>query len=363
MVDSGADVNVIGGSDWNDLKHSAGFGDFRTVQSTSPKDLRAYGSQTSMTIEHTFETEITAPGPTAPTVTATFYVVQDGLRSLLGRSTASDLGLLKVGPAINALDSEKKVTPFPKVPGVKLKFSVDKTVPPVKNAYYNVPAAYRDAARRRLEEMEQSGIIEKVVTAPTWISGMSAVPKGQGDFRLVVNMRAPNKAINREYYRLPLIDEMKTTLHGSTCFTKLDLKSAFYHLELSEDSRELTTFLTEGGMYRFTRLLFGVNCAPEAFQREMCRIFKGVRNIIIYIDDILIFAKSLEELRRTTSEVLRILKANNLTLNKEKCEFEKARIKFLGHELDEEGFHVDESRYSFKKNQILFNQTMVPTPR
>ena len=344
MIDSGADVNVIGGADWNNLKRFSRRGDLRTVQSTSAKDLRAYGSQTSMTIEHAFETEITGPGPNTTAVTATFYVVQDGLRPLLGRSTASDLGLLKVGPTINALDLDKKITPFPKVPGVKIKFSVDKTVPPVKNAYYNVPAAFREAARRRLEEMEQLGIIEKVVTAPTWISGMSAVPKGQGDFRLVVNMRAPNKAINREYYRLPLIDEMKTTLHGSTCFTKLDLKSAFYHLELSEDSRDLTTFLTEGGMYRFTRLLFGVNCAPEAFQREMARIFKGVRNIIIYIDDILIFAKSLEELRKTTSEVLRILRANNLTLNKEKCEYDQTRIKFLGHELDNEGFHVDESK-------------------
>lgn len=345
MVDSGADVNVIGGADWNHLKRATGRQDLRTFRSGTAKDLHAYGSQTPMIIKHTFEAEITAPGPNAPTVTAAFYVVQDGLRSLLGRSTASDLGLLKVGLAVNALGTAEKITPFPKVPGVKIKFSVDKTVPPVKNAYYNVPAAFRDAAKRRLEEMEQSGIIEKVLTAPTWISGMSAVPKGQGDFRLVVNMRAPNKAINREYYRLPLIDEMKTMLHGSTCFTKLDFKSAFYHLELSEDSRELTTFLTEGGMYRFTRLLFGVNCAPEAFQREMARIFKGVRNIIIYIDDILIFAISLEELRKTTSEVLRIIKANNLTLNKDKCEFEKERIKFLGHDLDKDGFHVDDSKY------------------
>lgn len=345
MVDSGADVNVIGGSDWNHLQRSPGRVDLRMLENTSTRDLRAYGSQKSMVVEQIFEAEITGPGPNGPTEIATFYVVLDGLRSLLGRSTASDLGLLKVGSTVNTLGSVDKIKPFPKVPGVKIKFSVDKSVPPVKNAYYNVPAAYREAARRRLAEMEQLGIIEKVLTAPTWISGMSAVPKGQGDFRLVVNMRAPNKAINREYYRLPLIEEMKVTLHGSTCFTKLDLKSAFYHLELSEESRELTTFLTEDGMYRFTRLLFGVNCAPEAFQREMARIFKDVPNIIIYIDDILIFARNLEDLRKTTSQVLRILKANNLTLNKEKCEFEKIKIKFLGHELDKSGFHVDECKY------------------
>ncbi|XP_055590116.1 uncharacterized protein K02A2.6-like [Uranotaenia lowii] len=133
------------------------------------------------------------------------------------------------------------------MPGVKIKFSVDPKIPPVRNAYFNVPAALRDAARERLEGMEAQGIIERVTVAPEWISGMSAVPKGKSDFRLVVNMRAPNKAIKREYFRMPLIEEIKVKLHGSRYFTKLDLSNAFYHLELDKESRELTTFLSESG--------------------------------------------------------------------------------------------------------------------
>lgn len=192
--------------------------------------------------------------------------------------------------------------------------------------------------------MVERGIIEKVTSAPNWISGMSAVAKGSNDFRLVVNMRAPNRAINREYYRLPLLDEMRVKLHGAQYFSKLDLSNAFYHLELSEDSRDLTTFLAEDGMYRFTRLMFGVNCAPEIFQREMMRILKDVSNVIVFIDDILIFADTLEELRATVTKVLKILKQNNLTLNTTKCDFDKTRLKFLGHELDAEGFHIDEEK-------------------
>lgn len=69
-------------------------------------------------------------------------------------------------------------------------------------------------------------------------------------------------------------------------FSKLDLTNAFYHLELHEDSRDLTTFLSESGMFRFTRLMFGVNCAPEIFQREMSRILEGIGNLIVYIDDV-----------------------------------------------------------------------------
>lgn len=157
-------------------------------------------------------------------------------------------------------------------------------------------------------------------------------------------MKGPNKAIKREYFRLPLIQEMKSKLSGAKVFTKLDLTSAFYHLELAKESRDLTTFLSECGMYRFTRLMFGVNCAPEVFQREMMRIFKEICNVIIYIDDILIYGESLEELHKTVSEVLRVLRANNLTLNEAKCEFDKVRVKFLGHELDENGFHIDEAK-------------------
>lgn len=173
---------------------------------------------------------------------------------------------------------------------------------------------------------------------------MSAVPKGKNDFRLVVNMRAPNKAIKREYFRLPLIDEMKVKLHGAKYFTKLDLSDAFYHLELSEESRELTTFLSEAGMYRFTRLMFGVNCAPEVFQREMMRILKDVENKIVYIDDVLLFGNTIEELRKTAADVLQILRSNNLTLNNSKCEFDQSRIDFLGHELSEKGFNIEASK-------------------
>ncbi|XP_053698986.1 uncharacterized protein LOC128745955 [Sabethes cyaneus] len=324
LVDSGADVNVPYNS------------------------LHSYASDKPMPVECTFRAIIGVPGTTKPSVVATFYVVPNGARSLLGRSTAHDLKLLQIGNAVNNFESVDAI--FPKMPGVQVKFSVNKSIPPTKNAYYNVPAAFREAARARLHEMEKCGIIERVTKAPLWISGMSAVSKGKSDFRLVVNMRAPNKAINREYFRLPLLDEMRVKLHGAKYFSKLDLKNAFHHLELSEDSRDLTTFLAEDGMYRFSRLMFGVNCAPEIFQREMVRLFANIKNVIIYIDDILIFAENLKKLQQTVSQVLQILQDNNLTLNVAKCEYNKTSIKFLGHQLDGDGFHVVEEKIKSVRN-------------
>lgn len=346
LIDSGADVNVIGGRDWDKLLRDAedGLVTMEKIKLSNSSILRAYASEQPMQIQCAFRAKLNVMGTIAPSTLAEFLVVPHGRRSLLGRVTSSDMGLLKVGVSINSFEKSQDQTVFPKVPGVKVRFSIDKTVAPEKNAYYNVPAAFREGAKLRLQEMEKRGIIEKVTTAPVWISGMSAVSKGKDDFRLVVNMRAPNKAIKREYFRLPLIHEMKAKLHGAKYFTKLDLTSAFYHLELAKESRDLTTFLTESGMYRFTRLMFGVNCAPEIFQREMSRILKDIENVIVYIDDILIFGKTIEDLHKTVARVLQALRANNLTLNTEKCEFDKEHIKFLGHELDEQGFHIDDAK-------------------
>lgn len=344
LIDSGADVNVVGGSDWKNLQkeYESGTAKLEPIEISSNRGLRAYATSVPMKIDFAFRTRIQPAGSTN-SVIADFLVVMDGKRSLLGRTTASDLKLLFVAAPVDACEVtlNKK---FPKMPGVKIRFSVDKSIPPTRNAYYNIPAAYREGARRRLLEMEESGIIERVTTAPEWISGMSAVAKGKDDFRLVVNMRAPNKAIKREYFRLPILEEMKVKLHGAKYFTKLDLKSAYYHLELSPESRDLTTFLAENGMFRFTRLMFGVNCAPEVFQREMTRILETVENKIVYIDDVLLFADNLEELHKTVAQVLEILRANNLTLNSDKCEYDKTKITFLGHELDQDGFHIEEAK-------------------
>lgn len=192
--------------------------------------------------------------------------------------------------------------------------------------------------------MESDGIIEKVTESPKWISGLSAVPKGKSDFRLVVNMKGPNKAIRRTYHRLPTIDDIRRKLTGAKFFTKLDLKSAFHHIKLGKESRKLTTFMGPKGMYRYKRLVFGVNIAPEVFQREMERVLQGIEGIVVYIDDILIFAKSKEELEAITTKVLDALAANNLSLNNEKCEYSKSKLTFLGHEISGEGMNIDKTK-------------------
>ncbi|XP_062554723.1 uncharacterized protein LOC134219852 isoform X2 [Armigeres subalbatus] len=144
LIDSGADANIIGGKDWHRLNEEfkSGLAKLEMIGSTHNL-LHAYGNQKPMTIACTFKASLFTTSKSAPaTAKATiFHVVPSGSRSLLGRHTASDMGLLQVN--VNQCEMTGEHDLFPKMPGVKVKFSVNKDVPPTKNAYYNVPAAYR----------------------------------------------------------------------------------------------------------------------------------------------------------------------------------------------------------------------------
>lgn len=343
MIDSGADVNVLTTADWASLEENDS--ELFDVVRNPSVTIRSYASSTNLTIACTFKSWVRTVAKGKPETFAEFVVVEGGTKSLLGRRTAIEMRLLAVGLEVNQVGPDN-TTPnkFPAIPGVEIEFDVDEFVLPVRHAYVSIPIHYRQAANDRLKEMELSDIIEPVSGAPRWISGMSAVPKGKGDFRLIVNMRGPNKAIQRQFHQMPRVDEMKAKLTGSKFFTKLDLHSAFHHVMISEKSRELTTFMAPNGMYRFKRLVFGVNCAPEIFQRIMEGILKDIKDVIIYIDDILIYAATIEQLRENTEKVLATLEKNNLSLNKEKCVFEAESLAFLGHQLSAAGLNIEEQK-------------------
>lgn len=369
MIDSGADVNVVSESDWETILglHERDGIRIYNYQQKPERKVRAYASQHPLTLVSAFNAWIAAELPKKPSVFAKFLTVKGGEKSLIGRGTARAMKLLQLGAEVNQLSEiseleelsqEPKQKPFPKIPGEKVAFDIDRSIPPTKNAYYHIPAAFSERASQRLKDMEAQEIIERVTKAPRWISGMSAVPKGASDFRLVVNMKGPNKAIRRCYYRLPQLVEIQRKLNGAKKFSKLDLTSAFHHVELEEDSRELTTFMAEDGMYRFTRLVFGVNCAPEMFQQIMERILRDASGVVVFIDDVLIFGGSDKELSSRTEVVVKALETNNLTLNLAKCEFDKESITFLGHQLSPEGMNIDEVKVKAIK---AFREPKSPT--
>lgn len=173
---------------------------------------------------------------------------------------------------------------------------------------------------------------------------METAMKGKSDFRIVIDMREPNKAIKRSTFPIPSIEQFRAQLQGAAFFSKLDLKNAFFHLKLHDDSKPLTTFMTSRGPMRYTRLMFGVNAAPEIFQRVMTETLQGIKGVACYIDDILIYAKTKEEHDTVLRAVLARLRKANFTLNQEKCEFSTETAKFLGFHISKEGIRPLEEK-------------------
>ena len=91
------------------------------------------------------------------------------------------------------------------------------------------------------------------------------VPKPNGEVRISLDMRQANKAIIREKYPIPTVQEMLAKMNGSKVFSKLDLKQGFFPCELDTESWDITTFVMHTGLYRMKRLTMGVSSAPECF--------------------------------------------------------------------------------------------------
>ena len=141
--------------------------------------------------------------------------------------------------------------------------------------------------RRQLEKL---GIVDKVkVSHSDWATPIVPVVKEDGKVRICGDYKVTlNPCLDVDQHPLPKPEELFATLSGGQQFSKMDLSQAYLQLELDEESKNLVTLNTHKGLYRFTRLPFGVASAPAIFQRLMESVLLGIPRILCYIDDIFI---------------------------------------------------------------------------
>ena len=113
---------------------------------------------------------------------------------------------------------------------------------------------------------EKLDVIEKVEGPTSWVNPLVVVEKPSGDIRICLDMRQANQAVIREKHPVPTVEETLQEVSYAKVFSKLDLNMAFHQIELHPESRDITTFATPNGLYRYKRLLFGINMATETFQ-------------------------------------------------------------------------------------------------
>ena len=120
--------------------------------------------------------------------------------------------------------------------------------------------------------------------------------KGDGSVRICGNYKvAVNLAASSDTYPIPRIDELFTKHSGGKLYTKLDLSPTYQQLVLSKTSREFVTINTHRGLFRYTRLPFGVSTAPSVFQCTMENLLMGIAGVVVYLDDLLVMGNSISD--------------------------------------------------------------------
>ena len=125
---------------------------------------------------------------------------------------------------------------------------------------------------------------------------------------------------------------------GAKCFSRLDLKSALNQMELDEESRHLTMFITHDGLFRYKRVCFGLASAPSCFQSMMSSILHGIPGVTCFIDDIVVYGETRQDHDTNLRMVLQKLNDVGMKLNN-KCEFYVDSLQVLGHMIDKDGVH------------------------
>src|SRR5215813_8420998 len=182
-----------------------------------------------------------------------------------------------------------------------------------------------------LEENLQTGRIRP--SKSPMASPVFFIKKKDGSLRLVQDYRALNDITIKNRYPLPLISELVNQLRGAKYFTKLDVRWGYNNVRIKEGDEWKAAFRTNRGLFEPLVMFFGLTNSPATFQTMMNDIFRdliadGV--VCVYLDDILIFTKTLEEHHQVTRRVLERLQEHKLFLKPEKCEFEKTSIEYLG---------------------------------
>ncbi|GBG68941.1 hypothetical protein CBR_g3640 [Chara braunii] len=202
---------------------------------------------------------------------------------------------------------------------------------------YRMSPKELDELRRQLDELIEKGWIKP--SSSPYGAPVLFVPKKEGELRLCIDYRGLNAITVKNAEPLPRIDDLLDRVQGCKYFSKIDLKSGYHQVEAQPEDQHKTAFRTRYGHYEFVVMPFGLTNAPATFQRCMNDLFRDWLDkfVVVYLDDILNFSKSLEEHQNHLCQILTKLRESNFKINPKKCEWAKRQVLYLGHVVDGDG--------------------------
>ena len=212
---------------------------------------------------------------------------------------------------------------------------------PIRQPVRRLPIQQRKEVQGMLHDMLKKGVIEH--SHSPWASPIVLVKKRDGSHRFCIDFRRVNAVTKKDAQPLPRIDDTLDVLAGSSWFSTLDLASGYWQVGMEECDREKTAFATPFGLFQFKVMPFGLCNAPATLQRLMELVLSGVHwsVCLVYLDDIIIFSKSVDEHLKQLQQVFQCLRAANLKIKPSKCQLFRKSVRYLGHIVSAKGIEAD----------------------
>lgn len=256
-------------------------------------------------------------------------IPKEYLRFLKLFSGKLDTGL----PQHSSFDHE-----IPLMPGTEPKFM----------KIYPVKPQHEQALKEYVEDGLRRGII-RASTSPAGFPVLLVPRKtrdGSTKWRVCIDYRELNRITIKNRYPLPLIKDLRDKLHGAQWFTALDLPNAYNLIRIKKGDEWKTAFRTKYGHFEYLAMPFGLTNAPASFQHMINTILREFidKFVVVYLDDILIYSKTLEEHKQHVASVLSKLQEANLLVSPEKSEFHQRKVTFVGYVISPGEIRMEDSK-------------------
>jgi len=187
-----------------------------------------------------------------------------------------------------------------------------------------------------LDDMLTKNIIKS--SCSPWASPVHLLKKKNGSFRLVHDYRIVNSRTKKQSYSLPRISDLTQQIRGATIFSSLDLKNAFWQLDVKPSDRKFTAFCTNRGNFKYNKLPQGLTYASHSFQKFINHVMRGTESFCFcYVDNLIVFSSDEYEHKTHLHDIVNRLNAYSLQLNLSKCLLGVTELNALGYTLSAQG--------------------------
>ena len=229
---------------------------------------------------------------------------------------------------------------------------VDGAIPYACHTPIPIPKHWEADVKRQLDEDVKLGVIREVPAgiATDWCARMVVVAKKNGTPRRTVDYQELNKRCKRETHHTFAPFDMVSSVPLRTYKTVVDAYSGFHQVDLDEESRQLTTFITPWGRYQYCRTPMGHCSAQDAYTKRFDDIIIDVPRKYKCVDDVLLYDDSVDGAFWHTFDFLQLCERNGVTLHPDKFRFCQRQTEFVGYELDWDNYRPSIERMSAIKN-------------